>query len=384
MSNGKFVLIPIILILLIGVSSAATIIGNCAGLQAMADDLAETYILDFDIDCAGVDFVPVGNFTDNFVGEFRGEGHTISNLLINQTGVEYVGLFGFVHHGNFSNVRLLNVNVTGLDDVGALIGYCGEDTTRIWNTSSNGTVRAIASSNGVGGLIGEIGGNAASWLNLSYSSANVYGQDSVGGLVGATDGNISNSFATGMVTATGDFAGGLTSNLQSGRIILNCYSAGAVTGASNTGGLVGGSSGVCTNSYWNAYLSGQTISACGTELTNAQMQLQSSFAGFDFTTTWGWLDGYLPYLRTSPFYFSPGFPAVATAAIVTGWAGTVLKVLIGFIALAVLGIALFAFGLFVKSNFTEFSLTEFIKYAVFLLLSVTLMIVLMNFIATYV
>ncbi|MDD2686784.1 MAG: MBG domain-containing protein [Gallionella sp.] len=57
-------------------------------------------------------------------------------------------------------------------------------------------------------------------------------------------------------------------------------------GGSLVGGLVGGNAGTVTNSYWNMTSSSLTTSAGGVGLTSAQMLLQSSFTGFDFTNTW--------------------------------------------------------------------------------------------------
>src|SRR4029077_14454564 len=126
-------------------------------------------------------------------------------------------------------------------------------------------------------------------ITNSYASGAVNGPGAtyVGGLVGqARFVNLTNDYALGAVN--GNFGvGGLVGCLDNGTIIATSYSAGVVTGTSSAGGLVGVSSGTVINSYWDVTRSGQTISAGGTGLTDAQMQTVSMFAGFAFTTTPG-------------------------------------------------------------------------------------------------
>jgi hypothetical protein len=43
----------------------------------------------------GKGFSPIGNETDEFHGHFDGKGHTISNLTIDRSDEDNVGLFGF-------------------------------------------------------------------------------------------------------------------------------------------------------------------------------------------------------------------------------------------------------------------------------------------------
>ena len=114
--------------------------------------------------------------------------------------------------------------------------------------------------------------------------------------MGINGGAISNSYATGSVSApSGNAAanniGGLV-GLQNNGSISNSYATGLVTGNNTLGGLVGGIEGAptVTNSYWDTQTTGQNSSAGGgtAAMTTAQMQTQATFTGFDFTTTPVW------------------------------------------------------------------------------------------------
>ena len=147
----------------------------------------------------------------------------------------------------------------------------------------------------VGGLIGVSGGK----IENSYSTGNVSGGTYAGGLVGYVDyGTISNSYSTGNVSG-GNGVGGLVA-YSNGTIELS-YSTGAVSSTNAfpfaVGGLVGWNNGSVINSYWDTQTSGTPTgvgfgNASGaTGLTTAQMKQQVSFVGFDFTNTWGIVEG---------------------------------------------------------------------------------------------
>ena len=159
----------------------------------------------------------------------------------------------------------------------------------------------------VGGLVGD---NTVGTITDCYSSASVTGTYYVGGLVGDNQvGTITNCYSSASVTGT-YYAGGLVGDNRVGTItdccssasakgsnsvgglvgtnewgtITNCYSIGQVKGLTNVGGLVGYITGFISASFWDTQTSGQAISAGGTGLTTAEMQLESTFtnAGWDF------------------------------------------------------------------------------------------------------
>ena len=74
-----------------------------------------TVFLDVDIDFSGgspsEQFVPIGKSGSKyFQGTFDGQGHTISNLAINSSSLQYVGLFGYSKGATIRNVVLDSLN----------------------------------------------------------------------------------------------------------------------------------------------------------------------------------------------------------------------------------------------------------------------------------
>jgi len=271
-----------------------------------------------------------------FKGTFNGNSHTISDLTINMPYLSYIGLFGTINGAEITNLGLVDINMTGMDYTGGMVGQNYEGM--ITNCYSTGYVTGDGRA---GGLIGL---NTASITNC-YSSVNVTGNGYSGGLVGQNyEGVITNCYSTGNVTGTGSYTGGLTGGADYGAItkcystgnvtgtgyctggllghnfspifscystgnvignnvaggligenhiysnLINCYSTGNVTGTgSYTGGLVG-SGDATTNltSFWDIETSGQSTSAGGTGKTTAQMKMQSTYtnAGWSFPDTW--------------------------------------------------------------------------------------------------
>ncbi|MDP8315276.1 MAG: GLUG motif-containing protein [Candidatus Celaenobacter antarcticus] len=203
------------------------------------------------VDVAGAGWTPIGfEFANSFTGSYNGLNHTINGLYINRA--VSAALFGFTKGATLQNIALTNVNITGGDYTGGLVGRALY--SNISNCSSTGTV--TTSSDKVGGLIGELNGST---LTNSNSSCTVSGAGYVGGLFGIpmSSGSVSNSYATGNVTATGQYAGGFCGITQT-ITINNCYSTGNVTGSTHAGGFVGQvwSGATVTNSYSYGNVSG--------------------------------------------------------------------------------------------------------------------------------
>ncbi|MBE8951558.1 MAG: hypothetical protein SR1Q7_00230 [Quinella sp. 1Q7] len=161
-------------------------------LQQLATDVngGNTYEgvyfkLTADIDLTGVDFAPIGNRNNMFNGTFDGAGFTISNLKIS-TGGNNVGLFGYVGEGGtIMNVTLDNVNVSGGDSVGGLIG-ANRGTIENCTVSGKVTGTGTGSDSYVGGLVGR---NNTGTVSGNTAISNVSGTgNGVGGLVGYNSG----------------------------------------------------------------------------------------------------------------------------------------------------------------------------------------------------
>ncbi len=195
-------------------------------------------------------------------------------------------------------MKLDNVQISGNDYVGGLIGYQFNSSTAT-NCCISGSVTGAGMV--VGGLIGYQYGSTD---NACCSAGSVTGVDYVGGLIGSQifSSTATNSYSIDAVTGV-DYVGGFI-GYQYSSAATDCYSSGSVTGTgSGVGGLIGTQEDLSTaaDCFWDIQTSGQSSSAGGTGESTAEMKTQTTFtdAGWDFTTVWsissGINNGY-PYL----------------------------------------------------------------------------------------
>ena len=197
--------------------------------------------------CTG--WASVGTFEDDkcdggtddvcFQGHFDGGDHVISNLYLNisASGQTFGGLFGYTgSQAEISHIGLTNSSVTVTSSAsysysygGGLVGYNYQGT--VSNSYATGEVTASSGYISYGG--GLVGYNYRGTVSNSYATGEMTSSDSAaysygGGLVGYNyQGTVSNSYATGEVTTT-------TS---------------ADASHSYGGGLVGYGNGTISNSY---------------------------------------------------------------------------------------------------------------------------------------
>ena len=296
-------------------------------------------------------FMPIGNSTTEFAGSYDGQGYSISNLYIDRSSTDYVGLFGWIESYTcvFEDIHIVGGDITGRYQAGGLAGtfWYGD----VIDCSSSADVSGTSN---IGGLFGQIVNPAQ--VYTSYATGTIQGGGQSGGLVGLNQasgvGNgILRCYATGDVTTTGDKAGGLV-GYNTGRIedsyawgavsandeagglvghenfgastITNCYAIGAVSvsGGSDEGGLIGsiGTSGTYSNNFWDTETSGQASSSGATGKTTAEMKTSTTFtsAGWDFMDEtangsdnyWGrcqWENGGYPFLSFQGYTNDCGF-----------------------------------------------------------------------------
>lgn len=249
---------------------------------------------------SGAGWEPIGGEATPFRGNLDGNGHKITNLLIDRS-TGYTGLFGSIgDNASVTNMKLVDVNIEGKFCVGGLA--CGNNGTisNIYVTGSitgDGYVGGLAGANGgaitnsyVAGSItgteitgGLVGGNYGP-IDQSYNTANVIGSYATGGLVGENNAPISNSYHTGSITGTRNVGGLVGENYA---LIDNSYAAGSVTGSSAVGGLVGDNYAAVSNSFYDSETTNQSDTGKGIGLSTLAMTKQSTYAGWDFTSTWG-------------------------------------------------------------------------------------------------
>ena len=197
---------------------------------------------------SGQGWEPIGDDSgNNYTADFKGNGFTISNLLISRSGVNDVGLFGAI--SNTSRIESLGVidgDVAAWKWVGILVGTMYGEVVACYTT---GKVSATGTSSG--GLVGYLYNGT---ISTSYSNASLSGESNTGGLLGGRfGGSITNSYSTGRVSGTG----------------------------SNIGGLIGNvvSPGSVSNSYWDTFLSYHSTSAGGTGYATADLQRPNDYIG---------------------------------------------------------------------------------------------------------
>lgn len=323
---------------------------NKIGLNSSLWD--KSFKLMTDIDLSGVTWNMIGNNTTPFSGSFDGSLFKITNLTIeNSTGANPTGFFQKTNGATIKNLQLENVNISGKNKSGALIGEA--KNTNIDKIKLSGTVQAVglftggligelnassslttisnvistasvsSTSNETGGLFGYLNGNGATantTISNCASMGNVSGTDDVGGLVGFLWNfeklnnytiELKNSFASGNISGS-IYSGGLIGYCAICSDISNLYFSGTSSGY----GLIGvntlfGYSGpiISENLYYDSNLNpagdtditGDPIPGA-ISLSTSQMKQQSSFVGFDFINIWQIQEGQSsPTLRQITF-----------------------------------------------------------------------------------
>lgn len=114
-------------------------------------------VLTNDIDMTGVKWTPIGTKDKAFEwGEFDGQGHFITNLTVNDSSLEYAGLFGYVtDHATIKNLGVFG-EFSGGEYVGGIAGY--SENSEITNCFFIGTVsgtytNGIANEDIIGGTV---------------------------------------------------------------------------------------------------------------------------------------------------------------------------------------------------------------------------------------
>ena len=211
-------------------TAAVIEIDSAEQLAAINENLSGNYVLTADIDLAGEEWTPIGAFvpgggeegeqpdlTAAFTGSFDGQGHTISNLKIDQPEAWAVGLFGCVANAEVGNFTLENATVDGMMMAADVVGYTYCSTISDVRLV-NGKVTAHYAEMAAEGMFGGVAGaGMASLITGCDVQADVVIPDGmanagvVGGGLEMT--SVVNCTATGSVTA-GD----------------NCYGLGGISG----------------------------------------------------------------------------------------------------------------------------------------------------------
>lgn len=171
-----------------------------------------------DIDLYGADFNPIGTTDVLYRGNFDGNGHSIKNMVINNSK-EYQGLFGAVGGGAVISGVIIDktCSVTAGDYSAALVGGSnGKGKVTITNCGNEADVTAGINAAGIFGV------NMMSYADLiitdCYNTGNITASKEGGSISGWSDsGTVTNCWNSGTVT------GESSDSFARGGDFVNCY-----------------------------------------------------------------------------------------------------------------------------------------------------------------
>lgn len=220
---------------------------------------------------AGLGWLPIGQSSPYFTGEFDGGGYSISDMFINRfldgATRNYIGLFGRIWTGgHVHDVEVLDVDFTGNIYVSGLAGVNYQGTVEKCGVSGD-----LDGFDVLGGLVAL---NSRGAISQSYADSNNRADSSIGGLVGWNDHEFSTiedcySFGTNtrksgsIDTTIGGFVG-----YHAYGTIHRSFSTNKVTYEDATdptdkgfaGDVLYGATGEIDYCYWNQDTSGQGTS----------------------------------------------------------------------------------------------------------------------------
>lgn len=368
-----------------GTVKSPYLVTNAKQLDEIRNNLSANYKLANNIDMSGVDnFIPIGGMDKPFTGTFScdtaADGtakYIIKNVTIkvNPKGATLAekysgykkdksmkweaGLFGFASKAKFTNIVILNANVTSTvegnatmnsdwstnpgqsieQSAGVLLGS-GVDTS-VTGCGASGNV--TSASNNTGGLIGTMCATDGKTVTIKncYSFVNVKAtaQWNSGGLTSGQETyweayngkvNIENCFYNGTFSGTATNAGAFCGNVYG--TVKNCWATGTVLTSSSgcfygvqNFGTINVNTDICQDCYTTAVIKGRTKSQTNKKLiknnwiTDAPGGLEKGFAAgsmaeinaaFANNSAWIVKDGTYPQLKdvhaiTSPDSYNP-------------------------------------------------------------------------------
>ena len=206
------------------------------------------------------------------------------------TGSEFVGgIVGRAYNSvtgmslkNLKNHGVITATLTSNSNVGGLFGLLGTITAPAENLVNTGNV--VGKGSHAGGLCGW----SYARIRSSFNTGNVTGMSDVGGLVGLASGKqneLISCYNAGRVTASAGSAGGIAGNISTSPVIENTYALCSVYGEiRNPFGVLGsgGDGNAIKNSYYQSFTAEDDGVAGTTAKTLDEIKTLSSLLGTDF------------------------------------------------------------------------------------------------------
>lgn len=182
----------------------------------------------------------IGSISNPFKGTYNGKEKNISNIIINNTSLENVGLFGYVENATLMNITLGEGSIIAGNRIGGIVGYA--KNSNLENLKNNGTVITANAT-----YLENIGDYVDTNLGTTIVKAGDGNFYSTGGICGAGENiNIQNCIndaqikSTSTVTFLGCGIGGIIGYSKGENVkILKCTNMGTIKDAIGLGGIVG-------------------------------------------------------------------------------------------------------------------------------------------------
>jgi len=174
-------------------------IDSVSGLQGM--EMNKSYKLVEDLDLTGIEWVPIGSYIEPYLGNFDGDGHSITNLTITHDSM-YNGLFG-IFNGNISDLSITNFDISFQADfitfVGGLAGYTNGDVQNV-TVSGDITIENSDANSYIGMLLGFTQGKVNQGTTLEEFVPNLVDNNIAEGTIHVISNNV--GFIGGLVGKT--------------------------------------------------------------------------------------------------------------------------------------------------------------------------------------
>lgn len=222
------------------------------------------------------------------------------NAIASGTNINNGTLIGEWESGNINNIQASNINSRGHQRAGGLVGIC-KLTTGVHSMSKCCVIDSTIDGEYNSHLIAVVSNETTTYngtlsINKCFSSncnqINGITSGSIIGYAAAINGYVivENTYSQNSTIRGTTYTGGLIGWLRYNRCsILNSFSANIVELSTNAGGVVGLSSGVITNTYYDEDISGMSDTGKGLPRTTAQMQqgtADSTIGGEAMYTGW--------------------------------------------------------------------------------------------------
>lgn len=199
-----------------------------------------------------IQWIPIGNESNDFQGNFDGNNHTISGIYINNTDdtLSGFGLFGYIKDASIKNLTVKDSYIKSNGNYTAAIVGRTDGSCVIENCHNDAKVAGVS-------YVGGIAGYATAEINRSTNSGRIIGETYVGGIAGVSYHIIEACENSGEISGL-NWVGGIVGQ-HNGIDVSDCRNKGDVYGNSDIGGIAGGNDGYVTYSYNEGTVEGDSV-----------------------------------------------------------------------------------------------------------------------------